>query len=105
MSCRFAPSQDGPHGDRGVRVCFELSSGYLEAESQRVSESVPEAEQEEAWEALAARVWRRVGESLAGGAASEELAAARRSHRLRVAAYDYNPGEGPFRLDENGAPV
>ena len=45
------PSQDGPHGDRGERVCFELSSEHLGAEAQRVSESVPEAEQDRAWEA------------------------------------------------------
>jgi hypothetical protein len=96
------PSQDGPHGDRAERVCFELSSEHLEAESRRVSQSVPEAEQEGAWEALAARVWHLVSACLTTGEAARELAAARRSHALRVAGYDYNPGEGPFRLAEGG---
>jgi hypothetical protein len=97
------PSQDGPHGDRGERVCFELSSKHLEAASRRIGEAVPEAEQETAWAALAERVWLRVGECFAGGEAAAALAAARQSHRLRVAGYDYNSGEGPQRLTETGA--
>jgi hypothetical protein len=96
------PSQDGPHGDRAERVCFELSSEHLEAESRRVSQSVPDAEQEGAWEALALRVWRRVSECLTAGEAARVLCTARRSHALRVAGYDYNAGEGPIRLTEGG---
>ena len=99
------PSQDGPHGDRGERICFELSSEHLEAETRRVSESMPESEQDGAWEELASRVWRRVSECLTSGEASHELSTARRSHKIRVAAYDYNPGEAPFRLDESGRPA
>jgi hypothetical protein len=97
------PSQDGPHGNRVERVCFELSSEHLEAESHRVSESVPGVEQDEASEVLASRVWHRVSECLARGDAEHELANARQSHKMRVAGYDYNPGEGPFRLAESGA--
>jgi hypothetical protein len=97
------PSQDGPHGDRGERVCFELSSKHLEAASRRICEAVPESQQEAAWAALSGRVWRRVGECFVRGAAAGALASARRSLRLRVAGYDYNPGEGPWRLTEAGA--
>jgi hypothetical protein len=96
------PSQEGPHGDRGERVCFELSSQYLEAASLAISESVPDSEKDAAWAALGDRVWRRVGVCLTTGTAGRELAVARRSHPLRVAAYDYNPGEGPFRLSQDG---
>ncbi len=60
-------SQDGPHGDRSERICFELASEHLEAESRRVSESLPEPEQDASWQALASRVWRRVSECLASG--------------------------------------
>jgi hypothetical protein len=97
------PSQDGPGGDRGERVSFELASDHLEAASERIGDTVPEPKQEAAWEALARRVWRRIGECLRDGDAAVELAAARRSFRLRVAGYDYDPGEGPPRLTESGA--
>ena len=96
------PSRDGPHGNRGERVCFELSSEHLEAESRRVSELVSKPEQDASWEALASRVWHRVSECLTSGEAYRELSTARRSHKMRVAGYDYNPGEGPFHLDESG---
>ncbi len=96
------PSRDGPHGDRGEPVCFELSSAHLEAASRRIGASVPDADQDAAWAVLAERVWRRVSECFAG-AAGRELAAGRVLHRLRVAGYDYQPGEGPWRLTEAGA--
>jgi hypothetical protein len=99
------PSQDGPYGDRVERVCFELASEHLEVESRRVADSIPDAEQDEAWEALAVAVWGRVGECLTAGDSARELSAARRTHKLRVAGYDYNPGEGPFRLAESGEPT
>jgi hypothetical protein len=99
------PSQEGPSGDRVERVCFELASEHLEVESRRVGNSIPEDEQDEAWEALNVAVWRRVGECLTAGDSSSELSAGRRSHRLRVAGYDYNPGEGSFRLTESGGPI
>src|SRR5262245_44712841 len=73
------PSQDGPHGDRGERVCFELSSKHLEAASRHISKAIQGREQEAAWEVLAERVWRRVGECLVRGEAAAELTAARRS--------------------------
>ncbi len=97
------PSSNGPHGDRGERVCFELASAHLEAASRWISCSDLESDQELAWAELAERIWRRIGECLVGGMAARELAAARQEHRLRVAAYDYNPGEGPWRLTESGA--
>ncbi len=97
------PSQEGPHGDRSERICFELASEHLEAESRRVSESLREPEQDASWQELASRVWRRVGECLASGEAGCELSTARRSHKMRVAGYDNNPGEGPDRLDESGS--
>ena len=97
------PSHDGPGGNRGGRICFELSSAHLEAASRRVSDFVPEAEQDGAWAVLAERVWRRVGECLISGAAAADLVAARRSHHLRMAGYNYTPGEFPPRLTESGA--
>jgi hypothetical protein len=96
------PSQDGPYGDRAERVCFELASEHLEVESRRAAESVSMANQDEAREALAVAVWRRVGESLTVGDSARALRAARLTHKLRVVGYDYNPGEGPFRLAESG---
>jgi hypothetical protein len=97
------PSKDGPLGDRGERVCFELSSEHLVSESRWVSESVKEIEQDGAWEGLASRVWHRIGECLVRGEAAHQLATAREFHGMRVAGYDYNPGEGPLRLAESGA--
>jgi hypothetical protein len=97
------PSRDGPLGDRGERVCFELSSEFLANQSRWVSESVQEPEQDGVWEEFASSVWRRVGESLLGGQSAHQLAVARKLHKMRVAGYDYSPGEGPFRLAESGA--
>jgi len=97
------PSQDGPFGDRGERVCFELSSKHMEAESPRIGRLVPEAEQDGAMETLASRVWLQVSECLTRGQAARELVAARRSHKLRISGYDDQPGEGPFRLAESRA--
>src|SRR5262245_1846374 len=97
------PSQDGPHGDRGERVCFELSSEHLLAVFQRVSDEAPEADRDWVWIDLSRRVWVRVSECLLGGAAGQELVAARQTHRLRVAGYDYQPGEGLWWLTEDAA--
>lgn len=97
------PSDEGPYGDRHERVCFELSSEHLATASRRISKSVSEANQDVAWATLAARVWCRIGECFVGGAAGKELADARRTHQLRIVAYDYQPGEGEFRLTEDGA--
>ena len=36
------PSQDGPHGDRGERVCYELSSEHLETASRKIGEALPD---------------------------------------------------------------
>jgi hypothetical protein len=96
------PSQDGPHGDRGERVCFELSSLHLEAASKRVFESVSEAEQDSAYAVLFDRFWQRIGECLTVGEAAVALAVARQFHRMRIAGYDYAPGEYPWRLTELG---
>ena len=96
------PSKDGSHRDRVERLCFELASRHLEAESHRINRSFPEDDRDAAWEAQAVAVWRLVGGCFADGNASRELAAARRTHRMRVTGYDYNLGEGPLRLTEDG---
>ena len=96
------PSEGGPYGDRGEKVCFELSSAYLALASRRIGASGSAAEQERAWGELSARVWRRVGECLVAGAAAAELAVARRTLKLRVTGYDFTPGEGRWRLTEAG---
>jgi hypothetical protein len=82
------PSQNGPDGNRDERVCFELSSAHLELAAQRDGHSH--------------QVWTRVSACLLHGAAGQALTAAQRSHRLRVAGYDYNPGEGLWWLEEDG---
>jgi hypothetical protein len=97
------PSQEGPHGDRGERICFELASEHLLTVFRRVTSEVPETDRELVWVDLSRRVWVRVSECLLSGAAGRELATARRSHRLRVAGYDYQPGEGLWRVTEDGA--
>jgi len=96
------PSQEGPYGDRIERVCFELSSEYLEAAVRQVSKSVPEADQESMWVSLSRRMWMQVSECLLHGDAGRQLAIARQSHRLRVAGYDYEPGEELWWLAEDG---
>jgi hypothetical protein len=97
------PSQDGPSGDRNERVCFELVSEHLLTLFQRVKTEVPEADYEAAWTNLSRCVWLRVSDCLTGGAAARTLATARQSHPLRVAGYDYQPGEGLLWLTEDGA--
>jgi hypothetical protein len=97
------PSQDGPHGDRKERVCFELASEHLLSVFRRVNAEAAEADREWVWIDLSRQVWSRVSKCLLGGKAALELAAARRSHRLRVAGYDYQPGEGLWWLTEDGA--
>lgn len=97
------PSHEGPFGNRGERVCFELSSKHLEAACSRIGEALPTSDRDAAWTALGRRVWGRVSECLASGAASQELARARRIHKLRIAGYDYEPGEKLFWLTQEGA--
>jgi hypothetical protein len=94
------PAQDGPYGNRGERVYFELDSGYLENEFRRIADSLPDEEREDAWETLGRTVWRRTGDCLRCGQASRQLAEARKVHRLRLAAFDYCFGEGLFHLSE-----
>jgi hypothetical protein len=96
------PSQGGPHGDRGERVCFELASEHLLSVYRRVNYEVSEADREWVWVDLSRRVWARVSECLLRGTAGQEFAVARRSHKLRVAGYDYQPGEGLWWLTEDG---
>jgi hypothetical protein len=97
------PSQDGPHGDRGERVCFELASEHLLTVFRQVKDAAPEADREWVWVELSRRVWVRTSECLLSGAAGRELTAARQLHRLRVAGYDYRPGDGLYWLTEDGA--
>ena len=82
---------------------FELASEHLLTVFRRVTSEVPETDREWVWVDLSRRVWVRVSECLLSGAAGRELATARRSHRLRVAGYDYQPGEGLWWLTEDGA--
>jgi len=94
------PAHDGPYGNRKERVYFELSSDYLQNEFLRISDVVPDREQEREWQALGRKVWGRVGDCLHGGQASRELAEARKVHGLRVSAFDYCFGEGLFHLSD-----
>jgi hypothetical protein len=101
------PAQDGPYGNRGERVHFELQSGHLENEFKRLADVPPGDQQGGALETLGRMVWRRTGHYLRSGRASRQLAEARKVHRLRLAAFDYCFGEGLFRLielDEEAAP-
>jgi hypothetical protein len=97
------PSQDGPFGNRGERVCFELSSKHLEVACLRIGEVVPEVEQDAAWADLSRRVWQRVSECLVSGVASQEFAFARQSHRLLIAGFDYEAGEKLCWLTRDGS--
>jgi hypothetical protein len=90
------PSQDGPFGNREERLYFELSSEHLEKENRRVGDSLPDGKRDEAWEALNRKVWEQVGNALRIGEASRQLAEAHKEHRFRLAAYDYDFGEGLF---------
>lgn len=96
------PSQDGPHGDRQERVCFELAGEHILSEFRRVKTEAAEADLEWVWTDLSRRVWRHVSACLLSGAASKELSTARQCHRLKVAGYDYQPGEGLWWLTEDG---
>jgi hypothetical protein len=40
------PSGDGPHGDRGERVCFELAGEHLLSEFRRINAEASEADRE-----------------------------------------------------------
>jgi hypothetical protein len=96
------PSSD-PYGDRGERVCFQLCSSHLQTAFDAAALLRSEAEQDAAWDALCRGVWSRVSECLLVGEASRELKAARAAHRMRVAGYDYCPGEGLCWLGEDGS--
>jgi hypothetical protein len=97
------PSQDGPFGNRGERVCFELSSKHLEAAFCRIGEVVPDADRDAAWTTLSRNIWNRVSECLISGKASQEFAIARQSHRLLIAGFDYEAGEKLCWLKKDGA--
>jgi len=79
------PAQDGPWGHRGERVYFELHSRHLDNDLSRIDDAL---------------VWEQEGECLRNRKASLQLAEARQSHRLRLAAFDYDFGEGLFHLSE-----
>jgi hypothetical protein len=92
------PSQQGPHGDRDERICCQLISDYLKAEWTRIGDSIPANEQKNAWALLGKKVWDRVGECLRSGEAAQVLKDTRKFHRFRLATFDYDFGEGLFRL-------
>jgi hypothetical protein len=94
------PSEDGPFGDRGERVCFQFFSDYMQNEFDRICQLPDENQQDIGWEELATKIWNRVGECLTAGQAHIALSSARATHAMRVAAFDYCAGEGLFRLEE-----
>ena len=95
------PSQSGPLGDRDEPIFFQLCSGYLTEEWNRIAAIVDQPEQQERqWEKLATRLWDRVSVCLSTGDAGETLKLAREKQTIKLAAYHYNPGEGIFRLPE-----
>src|SRR5262249_22614701 len=89
------PSRHGPFGGRTARSYFQLCSDYFEGEWRRIgSSSVVDELKDRSLGELSDRLWRAVGESLRRGAAWKALAEARRIHPCRLAAFDYEPGEG-----------
>jgi len=97
------PSQEGPFGNRGERIYFELSSQHLENESIRIGDAwtsgtLSESACDIAWHELKMRVWGSVEYALRFGGAALELAAARQTHPFWLACYDYAPGEDHFQL-------
>lgn len=96
-----SPSQSGPRGDRDEHIFFQLCSGYLTEERNRIAAIVDQPEQQDRqWKKLATRLWDRVGVCLSTGDAGETLALAREKQAIKLAAYHYSPGEGIFRLPE-----
>jgi hypothetical protein len=91
------PSDDGPFGNRTERVCFQLFSDYLQHEFDRVCE-LPGPKRQVEWNALGNKLWSRVGECLKNGRARRALSIARASHPMKLAAFDYDAGEGLFHL-------
>jgi hypothetical protein len=94
------PAHDGPYGNRGERICFTLSSNYLENEFLRIGEITSVHQQEAAWKELGEKVWGRIGDCLRHGQASRELAEARKVHPFRLAAFDFDFPEGLFHLTD-----
>jgi hypothetical protein len=94
------PAQDGPCGNRGERIYLQIRSSYLEDEFRRITETLTDSQVNLALGELADKVWERVGECLRHGQASRHLAEARKVHWFRLAMFDYNFGESPFRLTE-----
>jgi len=91
------PSPGGPGGDEDDRISCQLTSDYLEHEFLRIAD-LPDPQP--AWDALGKKVWDRVADSLNHGEASRAIADVPLARPLRLAAYDYNFGEGLFRLPE-----
>jgi hypothetical protein len=93
------PSDDGPFGDRNEKVCFQLFSDYLQQEFDRICE-LPDEQRQAEWDALGQKLWNRVGDCLKDGEAQAALSSARLSHPMKIAAFDYDAGEGLFHLPD-----
>lgn len=91
------PSDLGAFGDRNERVCFQLCSDHLEMEFDRTCELADEQAELE-WDELEKKMWNCVDECLKSGNAQHVLSFTRFSHPMRLAAFDYDPGEGLFQL-------
>jgi hypothetical protein len=89
-------SSDDPF-DRTERVCFQLFSDYLQQEFDRICE-MPDEQRQAEWDALGQKLWDRIGECLTNGQAHRTLLSARVAHPMKIAAFDYTPGEGLFHL-------
>lgn len=94
------PAQDGPYGNRGERIYFEISSGYLRNEFARISDLPTDNDVQRELKTLEDTVWGRVGECLRQGQASRRLAEARKIHRFYLAIFNYCFPEGLLRLTE-----
>jgi len=93
------PSDDGPFGDRNERVCFQLVSDHLQQEFGQICQ-LPDEQRQGEWDALGQKLWDRVGDCLKTGQAQRALANARLSHPMKIAAFDYDAGEGLFHLPD-----
>lgn len=91
------PSTEGPFGERDEKVFLQLFSDYLRSEFDRIG-SLDRDQQDQEWDALGERFWGAIEACLTTGKARAALSAARRSSPLRIAAFDYEPGEGLFHL-------
>lgn len=91
------PSDEGPFGDRNERICYQLFSDHLQQQFDQTCGAEDELKQAE-WDGIEKKLWDRVGECLTAGKAHNAISLMRATHPMKIAGFNYNAGEGLFRL-------